>query len=84
MSLQGHLNEVQKRENIHFMLINSPDCSTVYLPIQLVQANIIMVDSDFSQTPINEQSDANSSALCFYKVSHFSVYLIVQLVVIQL
>jgi len=81
LSLQGHLNKVQKRGK--HSLYADKFTRLFYLPIQLVQANIIMVDSDFSQTPINEQSDANSSALCFYKVSHFSVYLTVQLVVIH-
>ena len=28
LSLEDHPNKVQKWENVHFMLINSPDCST--------------------------------------------------------
>ena len=49
-SLQDHLNKVHKLVNIHFMLINLPECSTGLFSWYGLLIMVGGVDGDFSQT----------------------------------
>ena len=50
MSLEDHPNKVQKLVNIHFMLINSSDCSTCLFSWYGLLSMVGGVGGDFSQT----------------------------------
>jgi len=50
LSLDDHPNKVQKWENIHFMLINSPDCSICLFSWYGLLITVGCVGGDFSQT----------------------------------